>query len=185
MRWIGLVSFLLLAVGCFKRGAIDVVPVPEPDPLTSRLRSMALGTHPETLGLSPTDELPNVASVAMEIGYPQGLATLVCLSDGSTSLYLGSGSGVYGAGAHESVRKAAKDFLLAAEKSLSAFEPTNDYSLPSVGEVRFYLRTYSGRWTAVARDVDLQSGRNELSDLYMAGHVALSKVLPLLERKEE
>src|SRR5690348_17043141 len=47
----------------------------------------------------------------MDTGYPSGAATLVCLSDGTTSLYTSTGGGMIGGGAHEQVVRANAGLL--------------------------------------------------------------------------
>ena len=62
-----------------------------------------LGLRAQALGFRAADEASGGAlhGILMETGRSRGSATLVCLSDGSVSLYLSSGGGVIGAGAHE------------------------------------------------------------------------------------
>lgn len=91
--------------------------------------------------LAPATALGRVWGVLMEIGYPEPVATLVALSDGTTSLYFSNGGGVIGAGEHGAVRDAASHLLTVANAHIANFEPTSATPLPTVGRVRFYLRT--------------------------------------------
>ena len=68
------------------------------------LREQALTVDPVALRLEPTPTRPHVWGILMETGYPEGVATLVALGDGTTSLYFGNGGGVIGAGEHDRVR---------------------------------------------------------------------------------
>ena len=85
------------------------------------LRAMVLGARPDEIGLAPTPERPRVWGVLMETGYPKGVATLVTLADGTTSLYLSTGGGTIGGGAHEAVASASRRFLAAVERTLDSF----------------------------------------------------------------
>jgi hypothetical protein len=57
-----------------------------------------------------------VRCVVMDWNIGSGVATLVAFRDGTTSIYLSSGGGVIGAGAHESVTRVAAVFRQEAAK---------------------------------------------------------------------
>lgn len=59
--------------------------------------------------------MPAVWGILMETGYPQGIATLVSLADGTTSLYFSNGDGMIGGGQHANIAQASKAFVAAAE----------------------------------------------------------------------
>jgi hypothetical protein len=67
----------------------------DPAETVGDLRQNALTVTPEDLGLAPTTERPDVWDVLMETGYPDAVATLVCLADGTTSMYFSNGAGVF------------------------------------------------------------------------------------------
>jgi hypothetical protein len=48
--------------------------------------------------------------------------------------------------------------------------------MPSVGRVRFFLRTFAGTLTAEADEEDLGEGRHPLSPLFHAGHEVITAV---------
>jgi hypothetical protein len=85
-------------------------------------------------------------AVVMDWGLDNGVATVVAYDDGTTSLYLSSGGGVIGAGAHDAVRRAASAFRAEAAAKRSQFSSVaaNDpFTLPSQGWVSFYVVTDS------------------------------------------
>jgi len=108
------------------------------------LRQHALTVSAADLGLGPTADRPQVWGVVMETGYPEAVATLVVFGEGSTSLYFSNGGGVIGAGEHAAVRAAGEILLASAEQYLDGFTVTAATPLPGVGQVRFYLRTFTG-----------------------------------------
>jgi len=55
------------------------------------LRQHALTVSAADLGLGPTADRPQVWGVVMETGYPEAVATLVVLGEGTTSLYFSNG----------------------------------------------------------------------------------------------
>lgn len=112
----------------------------------------------------------------METGYPQGVATLVALADGTTSLYFSNGGGVIGAGEQARVRAAAAVLISAAEGRLAEFVLANETPLPDVGRVRLYVRTFGSTLTAEAAEQDLAYGRHALSPVFHAGHAVIATV---------
>src|SRR5689334_16591324 len=101
------------------------------------LRNHALGVTREALGL-PADPTAPIYGIVMELGMPNGVATFVCLLEGSVSLYTSTGGGMIGAGGHESVRSAClRLFELTNEFGdafIAACHPASTHPLPGKGE---------------------------------------------------
>lgn len=114
--------------------------------------------------------------VIMETGYPEAVATLVVLGDGTTSLYFSNGGGIIGAGEHEVVRAAGEVLLSSAEEYLDDFTVVTATPLPEVGQVRFYLRTFTGTLRAEAHEEDLGESRHKLSPVFHAAHSVIAAV---------
>lgn len=148
------------------------------------LRAQVLELDPSTAGITKSPDLPNVWAIMMETGYPEAVATLLTVADGTTSLYFSNGGGVLGAGAHESVLETLPAFFRAAEEHLGAFKRATETPLPDVGRVRFYLRTFDATLTAEADENDLGYERHELSPLFHAGHSVISAVRELEESRK-
>ena len=136
------------------------------------LRSRVLALRPADLGLA--DQQPFAA--LMETGYDEGIATLVVIADGTTSLYLSSGGGVIGAGAHAPVRKASSDFLAGLAGVADRLQPTTDVPLPNRGRVRFYLLSEDGIRSAEASEQDLGHNRHELSPIFHTAHEVIAAI---------
>ncbi len=149
--------------------------VPEPKPPVSELRGKAFSVKPSDLGLNES-QTGKVWGVIMETGYPEALFSLVVFGEGSTSMYFGNGGGIIGAGEHPPVRQAAGKLLKAANSNLSDLTPVQSPALPRVGEVTFYFRTYSGLYSAGAREEDLGNGKHRLSPLFYAAHEVITAV---------
>jgi hypothetical protein len=142
-----------------------------------------LSLDPAAVGLHPSAELPRVWGVLMEMGFPEGAATIVSLADGTTSLYTNEGGGVIGGGEHAPVAAASRRFLAEAEATeagLSPEEPTN-VQLPPAGVVSFVVLGYSGTQTGAAGEDELASTQHPLSRLYAAGQ----DVITALREAEE
>ncbi len=111
----------------------------------------------------------------METGFPEGYFTLVALSDGSASIYLSSGGGSIGGGAHETIRKASQAMVAIAAKFLPQATATKEFPLPNVGQTVFYLLTDAGVFTANASEQDLGEERHAWSPLFHAGHKVIGQ----------
>lgn len=149
-------------------------PKATPAEVARDLRDKALSVEAATLGIQPTRERHRVWGALMDTGYPEGVATLVTLADGTASLYFSGGGGVIGGGAHETIRAAVLTFLEVAEAHLAGLSPTIETPLPSVGRVRFYVRTFEGTLTGEAGEEDLGEGRHPLSPVFHAGHAVIT-----------
>src|SRR5689334_18418012 len=106
------------------------LPMPDPAAVMRQLRDHALRATAEELDLAPTEARPRVWGALMELGYPTGIATLMALAEGTTSLYFSNGGGVIGAGEHGAVREAAEAFLDAVEARLADFPPVETTPRP-------------------------------------------------------
>lgn len=138
------------------------------------LRSKVLSLSSGEIGVAPTPEHPRVWGALMETGYARAIASLVALGDGTVSLYFSNDGGVIGAGGNEAVRDAAARFIESAERRLEAFAPTDVYPLPTVGQVRFYLSTFSGHVTARANEDELVAQTSDLAELFNAGQAVIT-----------
>ncbi len=112
----------------------------------------------------------------MEIGYLEGTATVLSLSDGSASLYFSGGGGVIGGIGHESVRQAATTFVRTAGEYQAGMNATKIFPLPRAGRTVFYLLTDSGVFTADAAENDLGEERHTLSPLFYAGQDVITQL---------
>lgn len=121
----------------------------------------------------------NAASIGgalFEIGFPNGTATVMCLADGTTSLYFSTGGGVIGAGTHAPVRRAAAAFIADAARLAANWGAASETSLARQGEVRFYVATASGLRTAGGVEAVLAAGGDPLSGLYAAGQAVITAI---------
>jgi hypothetical protein len=159
----------------------DRQPVPEPIDVVKNLRSKVLSMSPANLGLSPSQQLPNVWGIIMEMGYTETLASLVVLADGTTSLCLGYGGGFIGGGEYASVRTASARFLSVADHYHAGLQSAHTFPYPDVGRVKFYVLTFSGVLFADADEKELVQKAHRLADLFYAGHGVLTE-LRLIEQ---
>src|SRR5438552_772188 len=118
---------------------------PVPESAAIALRRRALNLEPTAVGLHPSPALPRVFGGVMDMAYPRGVATLVGLADGTTSLYTSAGGGIIGGGEHESVARETRAFLTGLEAHLDEMSEDLGTEVPRPGRVAIYALTYSGR----------------------------------------
>ena len=94
--------------------------------------------------------------VLMDWNVGGSVATLVAFDDGTVSLYLSSGGGIIGAGAHANVARAAGPFREQARAILSKLSPSTTFPLPAGNNnVVFYVVTDSTTLSSGEIDVGL------------------------------
>ncbi len=147
------------------------------------LRSQLFTLDPSELGLTPGPELPRVWGVLMEIGYPEGPVSLVVIGDGTVSLYLPTGGGIIGAGAHRPVWAAGKALLETAEDVLELLDRPSDSSFPGPGEVKFHVLTFMGPRMAGGPERTIATGLGPLSALFWAGQAVITQIRLIVQRQ--
>lgn len=147
------------------------------------LRKQALSGTRESFGIDASATPSTPWCVVMETGFAEGSFTLVAFSDGSASIYLSSGGGSIGGGAHQTISKAAQAMVALAAKFQPRASATKAFPLPRDGQTTFYLRTDSGVFTATAPEEDLGEGRHPWSPLFHAGHEIITQYRIIEARK--
>ena len=116
----------------------------------SGLRNMVLSTKPDSIGVKLKDT-NEVWGVVMETGYPEAVASLVALADGTVSLYFSNGGGIIGLGPRAGPHRAAQSLLAASQQFSIQTQPIKSYPLPRPSFTRFYLLTGNGVLTPCVR----------------------------------
>lgn len=146
-----------------------------PEAVYARLRKRALDKVPANFVLGGSEDEPYGALMEMVIS--DSAVTLACFADGDAGLYYQSGGGMVGGGAHENVRKAAKDFLALAGKAVPRMIKTASHPLPAPGRVRFYVLTPKGVLTTETdREALGEEARNDLSALFYSGQEVVAQM---------
>jgi hypothetical protein len=119
----------------------------------------------------------------METGYPVGLAILIALADGTTSLNFSTGGGMLGSGDCPPVAEASKAFVLEAERMMDYMLSASEFPCTLAGEVRFIMLTYEGRFTYLALVEELAAGHHPFSTLYTRARETMEQLHLLSEKK--
>ena len=147
------------------------------------LRSQILNLDPSSVGMSRTPESPSTWGAVMETGHPNGVASLVCLCDGTTSLYTSTGGGMIGGGAHDAVVRANRVFLDATAAHLGGMAEGFDHTLPAEGRVIIRALTYDGQFAFEAAEDDLGNSRSPLSPVFHAAHGVITQLRLIDEQR--
>lgn len=153
-----------------------------PEAVYMRMRKRALDKVPANFVLEGHEDEPYGALMEMVIS--DSAVTLACFADGDAGLYYQSGGGMVGGGAHENVRKAAKDFLTLAGKAVPRMIKTANHPLPAPGRVRFYVLTPKGILTTETdREALAEESGNELSALFYSGQEVVAQMRQVQAQK--
>jgi hypothetical protein len=141
-------------------------------------RTVAAALREQLFAIKSTDLKTVVASedtqqrlygVVIETAFPDVVASLVALLDGSVSLYVSDGSGCIGCGAHRDVQRVAADLLQVAERVLPETIAATEHALPTTNHVRLFLLTDAG-WRMTQTTLDLaQRSDTPVGLIYFAG----------------
>jgi hypothetical protein len=149
------------------------------------LRKRALEMSPASVGVAGDADNGAPWGILMEMGYPNGIATLVSFATGDASLYFSAGGGVIGGGAQEDVSSAAKRFVSAAQGYVDGMKLTTSYPLPESDQVKFYVLTSQGVRTAEDSAEALGRGESDLSPLFYAGQDVITGLRILCQQREQ
>jgi hypothetical protein len=147
------------------------------------LRGRLLASSPSEFRLKPTRELPRVWAALLEVGVPNGAASIVAVADGSASMYTSVGGGMIGVGEHPSGREAAMNFLKKVESLHDLMPVASDLPLPQSGEHALVALSHDGtRRRVVVAMNDLQDGTHPLFAAFDAGQDLITAMRLLQEK---
>jgi hypothetical protein len=154
-----------------------------PEDVYMSMREAALRKNPQELflpdGLKPDEPY----GALMEMGIPNSVVTLACFADGDAGIYYKTGGGMKGGGSHETVRRAAKQFIALSHKALPKMVKTDTHPLPEPEKIRFYVLTPKGTFTTEAHRQALGGSENELSALFYSGQDVVGQMRQVQEEK--
>jgi hypothetical protein len=169
--------------GVFRRRKSTEPDLP-PEQIFTNLRTQILDLEPSSVGITAGTGFPRVWGALMETGYPNAVASVVSLVDGTTSLYTSSGFGIIGGGAHPDVVVATAAFLAAVEQSVEAFGDDHAAALPTPGETIIRALTHHGRRAVRGSEEDFVNRRHPQSSVFYAGQDVLTELRLIHEADE-
>jgi hypothetical protein len=157
--------------------------VKSPEEVYMSLRDAALRKDPEQLFLPDGLKADEPYGALMEMGISNSVVTLACFADGDAGIYYKTGGGMKGGGSHETVRRAAKQFIAQSHRALPRMIMTDSHPLPEAEKVRFYVLTPKGTFTTEANRQALGGSESELSALFYSGQDVVAQMRQVQEEK--
>jgi predicted short-subunit dehydrogenase-like oxidoreductase (DUF2520 family) len=149
-----------------------------------KLREQALDFGSSEIKAPPVVPGGRVLGVVMDLGYDTAVATVVGLSDGTTSMYVSNGGARIGIGEDAEAAGASRRWVEVAETAPGLTEAAGD-ALPDDGFVRFNVLTTCARLFAETREDDAASPEHPLFPLYAAGQDVISEIRRVDESRQE
>lgn len=151
-----------------------VVPDAERANPLMAMRERLLSWTAEDFDLTPLSG--GVCGVLMEMGHPEGWATIVAMNHGGASLYTSSGGGLIGGEMHERVAAAAREGCVIADGLAASLPIETDFPPPTAGRIAFRLLTADGVRSIDQAASALESGESRLTPLFHAMHEVISEL---------
>ena len=147
-------------------------------------RQQALTINRSKVGIrQPPPEMP-VWGALMEAHSAYGILTLlVCLSDGTTSVYFGQDPISLGGREQQGVQHPAGQFIELANRLVSLMAPGDTTHEPARGTAIFYARTDTATLRSEAISLELLGADHPLAPLYSAGNAVAQKMKDAYVRK--
>jgi hypothetical protein len=143
---------------------------------SAELRNMVLHINPDSLGIKPSENTPNVWGVLMEFWLNQAIVTVVSLADGTTSMYFSSGGCIVGSGTTPDPAAASRQLIRVAEQFLPVIPETVACPMPKQRNVRFHLLTFTGYHSIELAESEIENKNHQLFRLYAYGQDVISKI---------
>jgi len=169
--------------GVQPRAERPVKPIDPPEVVYDNLRKRAFATSPQSLGQAGDVMDDEAYGLVMEMGIGDTVLTLACFADGDAGLYYRSGGGMKGGGAHENVRKAAKEFVSLVQKALPQMTQAKDTPLPEAGKVSFYALTPKGLLTSEVDRESLGESKSPFASLFYSGQEVVAQMRQVQAQK--
>lgn len=137
------------------------------------IRKLVWNSNPDSLGLKINTD--SVYCIILDMGLgDESVASLIVIADGTTSIYINTGGGIFGAGQHEQVREASDKLLKIMPHPTKRFSKTDNYqNIPNDSRARFYLLTRNGKYVSDEFNADdAADGKGYYSKLFIqANHI--------------
>lgn len=140
------------------------------------MRAMRIGwltRVPEKGSFTSPDE---VFAVVMDWPLGEQTATVLSSSVGDASLYTTATFGIIGGIGHEKVRKAAVEFVGAAQRYLKLTAPATGFPYPDSATLRFYMVTPSGTRVVSFPLADTEKNGSPARELFGYGQQVLTEL---------
>jgi len=155
----------------------------KPEDAGKGLRTMILTTKPESVGMVPDSQFPEVYGIVCDWNIGDHVASIVSMKDGMASLYTTSTFGIIGGEGHERVREAARRLVVEAGRFHNMAKVVTESPYPMSGKVNYYLLTYGGVRLLVGDEKAIEAGTDPTSSLFVAAQDVLTELRRIAEAK--
>jgi hypothetical protein len=142
-----------------------------------------LDLRQKILELGPDVVDAPLRAAALEIGMAGGVATIVCVADGTTSMYTSTGGGYLGMGRHEPVRRANAAFLAVVAAHLDSLTAVPDVPLPAQGDVNVAAVTADGLRLLHCSETDARKPSAAAYPMYVAAQDVVTQMRLVTEAR--
>jgi hypothetical protein len=139
--------------------------MPGLSPQYIEMRQNLLDVAPDSETLVPTETLPHVYGVVVDIGFDV-LFTMATFSSGRTGLFMSNGGSVADLGEVAEISVLSRGLLRQAEADLAEFTAVESTPPPSFGRVRFTVLTHQGRLGVNVDGPAVLKGQHKLSTMF-------------------
>ncbi len=142
----------------------------ELNPVYMKFRKRALAWR------DPQAPIGSPSGIIMETGVPEGVVSLVVMSDGTASLFFSGGGAILGAGVHPGPARAARELALAAARFAQQMQPALDLAMPKLGMVNLFVLIDGIIRGASGKEKDFGENRSPVSPLFHAAHHVVAEM---------
>lgn len=128
----------------------------------------------------PQAPLGSPSGVIMETGHPEGVVSLVVMSDGTVSMFFSGGGAVLHAGLFDGPAQAGRDLAMAAMHFAPQMQPAIELNMPKNGMANIFVLVDGIVRSAHGKISDFADNRLPLSPLFQNGMrvIAMIRDLP-------
>jgi hypothetical protein len=125
-----------------------------------------------------------VWAVLMDMGRPTATVTVVAIADGTASLYFSKGGGIIGLGEHKNIHPESLKLVEVSAGYLNKMKKVDQFPLPAPGEVRFFVVTPDGVFSAKAMESELETHDHDLRGLFSQTNDLITQMRITEEKRE-
>jgi ankyrin repeat protein len=127
-----------------------------------------------------------VYGILVEGGLEKGSFSLICFSDGTTSLYFDKGGGIIGAGDHQNVNIVSEILLEKSDEYLKSFTLNNNIlDLPDKNILSITILTKNNNYNLSSKIISDKIEIPEVSELFYYANSVLTQIRLFQERKNK
>jgi hypothetical protein len=146
------------------------------------LRTQAINTTLDQLQLK-LDLDKDVYGIIMDWNMGNAIVTVISFQTGDASVYMSTGQAFIGGYAHETIIKAAKQFVNAGEEFFPKAIKTEKTAPTNEKKVNFYLLTKSGRYYIEDDFSKIKNNTSDLVGLFEAANQVITEYRLMTEKK--